>query len=56
MNKKEINSIISKIEKEDSIFAKKAALDSLSIPTNIIDMTKQAEQLIRYLLGINKGT
>lgn len=55
MNKKEIDSIISKIEKEDSIFAKKASLDSLSIPSNIIGRTKQAEQLIRYLVGYKQG-
>lgn len=55
MNKKEIDDILSKIEKEDSIFAKKASLDSLSIPSNIIGRTKQAEQLIRYLVGYRQG-
>ncbi len=55
LNKKEIDDILSNIEKEDSIFAKKASLDSLSIPPNIIGRTKQAEQIIRYLVGYKQG-
>jgi archaeal cell division control protein 6 len=55
LNKKEINSIISKIEQESSIFAKKASLDSLSFPSRIIGRKDQAEKLIRYLLGYKQG-
>jgi cell division control protein 6 len=55
MNKQDIDGIISKIDKEDSIFAKKASLDSLFIPSNIVGRTKQAEQIIRYLVGFKDG-
>ncbi|MBI3638990.1 MAG: AAA family ATPase [Thaumarchaeota archaeon] len=55
MNKKEIGSIISKIEQEGSIFAKKASLDSLSFPSKIIGRKDQAESLIRYLLDYKQG-
>lgn len=55
MNKEDIDGIISKIEKEDSIFAKKALLDSLSFPGKIIGRKKQAEELIRFLLGYKQG-
>jgi cell division control protein 6 len=55
MNKKDIESIISKIEKEDSIFAKKAILDPLSFPSKIIGREKQLEQLVRYLIGYKQG-
>lgn len=55
MNRQDIDNIISQIEKEDSIFAKKASLDSLSLPSNILGRKKQAEQLIRYLLGYKQG-
>lgn len=47
--------MISKIEKEDSIFAKKASLDSLSFPSNIIGRKKEAEQMVRYLLDYKQG-
>jgi len=40
LNKKEIDDILSKIEKEDSMFAKKASIDSLCIPSSIIGRTK----------------
>lgn len=55
MNKKDIEGIISKIEKEDSIFAKKAILDPLSFPSKIIGREKQLEQLVRYLMGYRQG-
>jgi cell division control protein 6 len=55
LNKKEISNIISKIEQEGSIFAKKASLDSLSFPSKIIGRKDQTEKLIRYLLDYKQG-
>ncbi len=51
MDKKDIAIITSKMAKENSLFAKKAALDSLSFPSKILGREKQGEQIIRYLLG-----
>lgn len=51
MDKREFNKIISKIEKEDSIFSKKAYLDTLSFPPNIVGREKKTEELARLLLG-----
>jgi archaeal cell division control protein 6 len=50
-----ISEIISKIEKENVIFAKKSALDSLSLPSKILGRGKQIEQLARFLLGYKYG-
>ena len=55
MNKQDIDSMVSQIEKEDSLFAKKASLDSLLSPSRILGRKKQAEQLVRYLLGYKQG-
>jgi len=55
LDKKEIDSIISKIEQEGSIFAKKASLDSLSFTSKIIGRKNEAEKLVRYLLGYKQG-
>lgn len=50
-----ISEIISKVEKENAIFAKKSALDSLSLPSKILGREKQIEQLARFLLGYKYG-
>lgn len=55
MNKQDIGKMISKVSKENSLFAKKAALDSLFFPQKILGRQKQAEQLVRYLLGYKQG-
>ncbi|HSB57678.1 MAG TPA: AAA family ATPase [Nitrosopumilaceae archaeon] len=55
MDKREFIRIISKIEKEDSIFSKKAYLDTLSFPPNIVGRQKKTEELVRLLLGYKQG-
>lgn len=55
MDKQEFTKIISKIEKEDSIFSKKAYLDTLSFPPNIVGRQKKTEELVRLLLGHKQG-
>lgn len=51
MDKKDIEGIISKIEKEDAGFAKKSYLGSLVFPSKIVGRKRHAEELIRFLLG-----
>ena len=55
MNKKDVSDIASKIEREESIFAKKSFLDPLLFPGKIIGRTRQAEEMIRLLLGYKQG-
>ncbi|MEX0765010.1 MAG: AAA family ATPase [Nitrosopumilaceae archaeon] len=55
MDKREFTRIISKIEKEDSTFSKKAYLDTLSFPPNIIGREKKTEELVRLLVGYKQG-
>lgn len=51
----DISEIISQIEKENSIFANKAALDSLLLPTKILGRESQKVELVRYLVGYRYG-
>ncbi|MHB8601848.1 MAG: hypothetical protein ACYC6W_03800 [Nitrosotalea sp.] len=51
----DISAIISQIEKENSIFANKAALDSLLLPTKILGRESQMVELVRYLIGYRYG-
>lgn len=55
MDSKDLNQIIAKIEKESSLFSNKAYLDVLLIPSKIIGRQKQAEELVRFLLGYKQG-
>lgn len=55
MNKKELNNIIAKIEKEEQVFADKSYLSTLSMPEKIIGRQKQTEEILRYLLGFKRG-
>jgi len=50
-----LSKIVSKVQKEDSLFSKKAALDPLSLPNKVIGREKQAEELVRFLLGYKQG-
>lgn len=56
MDSRTIETIISKIEKENEIFSNKGSLDSLSYnPKKIIGRHEESEQLLRYLMGYKKG-
>ena len=56
MNSRTVETIISKIEKENEIFSNKGSLDSLSYnPKKIIGRHEESEQLLRYLMGYKKG-
>lgn len=55
MNKKEIDSMVLEIEKEDSLFSKKAYLDTLAFPASIVGRQDKAKQLLKFLLGYKQG-
>jgi cell division control protein 6 len=55
MEKKDIQKMISEIEKENSLFSKKANLDTLSFPPKIIGRQDKAKELIRLLLSHRQG-
>ena len=50
-----LSKIVSKVQKEDSLFSKKAALDPLALPNKVVGREKQAEELVRFLLGYKQG-
>lgn len=47
--------IVTKVQKEDVFFSKKAYLDPLALPDKVIGREKQAEELVRYLLEYKHG-
>lgn len=51
----QIKTAIRRANKQDSLFANKAALDSLSISNTLIGRQKEIEQLVSYLIGHKKG-
>ena len=55
MKKSDIDAIVSKIDRENSIFKNKAALDSLRTPKNIIGRKEQVENLVRFLAAYRQG-
>lgn len=55
MDKKTLDSIISKVGKEDSVFAKKSSLETLSYPQSIVGRETKTEDLVRLLLGYKQG-
>ncbi|NHH96808.1 hypothetical protein DYY66_2184 [Candidatus Nitrosotalea sp. FS] len=50
-----IADIVSKVERENLIFANKRALDALSFPMKIIGREEQTEKIVRFLLGYRYG-
>ena len=50
-----IADIVSKVERENLIFANKRALDALSLPTKILGREEQIEKIVRFLLGYRYG-
>jgi hypothetical protein len=55
LNKKDIENIIIKIDKENKAYSKKSLLDPLVFSGGIIGRQKEAEQLVRFLLGYKQG-
>lgn len=54
MNRSVLNKIISKVEKEEEIFADKSVLSTLSLPEKIVGRKKQAEELSDFYLDTKK--
>ena len=50
-----IKTTIKKVQKQDSLFANKVALDPLSTSNRIIGRQQEIEQLVTYLIGFRKG-
>ena len=50
-----IADIVSKVERENLVFANKRALDALSLPTKILGREEQIEKIVRFLLGYRYG-
>lgn len=55
LDKKELQRIISDVEKENEIFSNKSALDNLLFADNIIGRKDEAKALVRLFLGYRKG-
>ena len=55
MNPNDLNKIIRKVEKANSIFADKSYLDPLIIPSEIVGREKEAEQIVQYFMGFKQG-
>ncbi|MDR3782818.1 MAG: AAA family ATPase [Candidatus Nitrosotalea sp.] len=55
MNKKDIENIISKIQKENKAYSKKSLLDPMVFSGGVIGRQNEAEQFIRFLLGYKQG-
>lgn len=55
MADRELDDIISKIEKEKKPFLKKSALDTSSQPSEIVSRVDEVGKIVRYLLDYKQG-
>ncbi|MDQ3903004.1 MAG: AAA family ATPase [Thermoproteota archaeon] len=55
MDKQELQRISKEVEKENTVFANKALLDNLTLPSKIIGRENKAKELVRLLLGYKRG-
>jgi archaeal cell division control protein 6 len=55
LDKKDLERISRAIKKEGSLFSKKAYLENLTLPSQIIGREEKAEELARYLLAYQQG-
>ena len=55
MDKEALKRISAEVEKENLLFANKAFLDNLTLPSQIIGREKRAKDLVRFLLGYKQG-
>ncbi len=55
MDKQDLKRISSEVEKENILFANKALLENLTLPSTIIGRENKAKELVRLLLGYKKG-
>jgi cell division control protein 6 len=55
VDKEALKRITAEVEKENLLFANKAFLDNLILPSQIIGREKRAKELVRFLLGYKHG-
>ncbi len=55
LTKKRISEIRKKIEKKNSVFAKKRYLDAMILPSKIIGREKETEKLLSYMMSLRDG-
>ena len=55
MDKEALKRISAEVEKENLLFANKAFLDNLTLPSQIIGREKKAKELVQFLLGYKRG-
>src|SRR5215216_6619839 len=55
MDKQDLKRIYAEVEKENLLFANKAFLDNLTLPSQIIGRESKAKELVRFLLGYKQG-
>jgi cell division control protein 6 len=55
VDKEALKRISAEVEKENLLFANKAFLDNLTLPSQIIGREDKAKQLVRFLLGYKHG-
>jgi archaeal cell division control protein 6 len=55
VDKEVLKRISAEVEKENLLFADKAFLDNLTLPSQIIGREKKAKELVRFLLGYKHG-
>ncbi len=55
VDKQDLKRISLEVEKENLLFANKAFLDNLTLPSQIIGREKRAKELVRFLLGYKHG-
>src|SRR5919112_5133200 len=55
MDKEALKRIYMEVERENDLFADKAFLDNLTLPSQIIGREKSAKELVRFLLGYKHG-
>jgi len=55
MKKQDIDSMISEINSEDTLFAKKSYLDTISFPEIIVGRERPAKRLVRFFLEHRQG-
>jgi archaeal cell division control protein 6 len=55
VDKEALKRISAEVEKENLLFANKAFLDNLTLPSQIIGREKKAKELVQFLLGYKHG-
>ena len=55
MNERDLQKIIRKLDKKESIFRDKSYLDTLCSPEKIVGRQKKAEEIIKFLIGYKRG-